>query len=108
MHVIYDGPGDGVRLAPVHGDVWMPRGEPVEVPDDLGERLCEQRVFTAASGRRRRRRSGTETPERPTAAETPESPTATGETPESDVGETPETPDPTMEARHGTHRTEAR
>lgn len=108
MLVIYEGPDDGVRLAPVHGDIWMQRGQPVEVPDDLGERLCEQPHYTAAPARRRRRRM--ETPERPTASETPDAGAPATETPERPdaAAEVPESIDQTMEARHGTEAPEAR
>lgn len=43
--VVYVGPGDGVRLAPVHGDVWCPRGEPIDVDPALAEALLEQDAF---------------------------------------------------------------
>lgn len=48
MHVIYSGPEDGVTLAPTAGGFWMPRGEPVEVLDDVGRSLCQQPDFKPA------------------------------------------------------------
>lgn len=76
--VTYVGPGPGVHLSPANGDLWCPAGVPVEVPARVGHALVEQPTFTSGQRRQRRRR---ETPERAPA------------------GETPESPDPTMEAR---------
>lgn len=81
MLVTYVGPEPGVHLAPALGGTWMPRGEPVEVPDDLGRSLCEQITFTHPKRRRRT--------------------TAVAETPEAGppVGEIPESVDPSVETR---------
>lgn len=68
MWVVYQGPDSGVRLAPVAGDIWMPRDVPVEVPDEIGRALCDQAHFRPAKPRRR-----TESPGDPLAdTETPE------------------------------------
>lgn len=75
MLIVYEGPEPGVRLAPVSGDIWCPRGEPVEVPDDLGRSLCQQPYFS-----RPRRRRGTETHDPLAGTETPEQPDPTIET----------------------------
>lgn len=43
--VVYVGPGDGVHLAPVHGDLWCPHGEPVDVDAEVAKALLEQDTF---------------------------------------------------------------
>lgn len=52
-HVIYDGPGPGVRLSPAHGAIWCPHGTPIEVPDDVAASLLEQAIWRPHQPRRR-------------------------------------------------------
>lgn len=73
VRVVYEGPESGVRLAPALGDVWLPRGEPVDLPAPVARELLKQPAF-------RRPRGRTEIPEQP-------------------KGETPETFDPSIETR---------
>jgi len=72
MQVMYVGPHPEVTLAPNAGGHRFPQGEPVDVSDELAERLLRQATFKRA--RRGRRSRNVETPERS---------------------------DPTMEVRHG-------
>lgn len=83
--VTYVGPGPGVRLAPVHGDIWLPHGEPVDLPAALAASLAQQPQFKVTRGR--------------VGANSPDSP----------HHETPEALSPLEEARpDGPHRTETR
>jgi len=50
MRVVYTGPIDAVEIAEV--GIIATRGEPVEVPDELGERLLHQDTWQPAEGRR--------------------------------------------------------
>lgn len=72
MHVVYEGPDDGTQLAPSLGDVWCPRGVPVELPAPVALELLKQPAF--------RRPRGSEIPRTP-------------------MGETPESFDPSIETR---------
>ena len=47
MHVVYSGPIDSVEIAEL--GLTAPRGKVVEVPDELGKRLCEQSVWEQAN-----------------------------------------------------------
>lgn len=76
--VVYDGDHPGVRLAATLGDVWMPHGVPVDVPDDVALALAASPEFTIVRAARRRRPGPVVPP-----------------------GEIPETADPTVEERHG-------
>lgn len=44
MRVVYDGPIDAVEIP--EANAIAVRGEPIEVPDDLGKRLCEQATWS--------------------------------------------------------------
>lgn len=47
MKIVYKGPAtDGVIIT--ESGQWALPGEPVDVDDDLGRRLCEQDVWEAA------------------------------------------------------------
>lgn len=48
MQVVYDGPSPSVSV-PQHG-INAERGEAVEVPDELGERLCRQATWHPVVG----------------------------------------------------------
>lgn len=46
MQVVYTGPIDAVEIAEL--GLIAPRDEAVEVPDELGERLCQQSCWQHA------------------------------------------------------------
>ena len=48
MRVIYQGPSPEVVVIIEGGGIHAPRGEAIDVPDDLGESLLEQDTFKKA------------------------------------------------------------
>ncbi len=46
MRVVYDGPIDAVEVP--EANAIAVRGKSIEVPDELGKRLCEQAVWSEA------------------------------------------------------------
>jgi len=50
MRIVYTGPIDAVDIAET--GLTAPRGQAVEVPDELGERLCQQDCWEQAQARK--------------------------------------------------------